>query len=222
MRSCRANSPIPAERRPSNHGFATCMAELRGRDVAEQNQMWDCHWQMRLPEIDYASPSAVALIAYLTKNAEIECTKYRNNPPPQVAEATEARETARLRCMADGRLMGHWKTGERFARAGNAMRVGKVEPDDPKRDPGGNFYACHEIDNKKIAAGELGPSLEGYGKLRGASEPVVRHTYGKIYDAQAFTACSNMTRFGVHRILTPEKVGQVAAYLLDPASPVNR
>lgn len=35
-----------------------------------QHRMWDCHWQMRLPDIDYASPAAVALIAYLTKNAE--------------------------------------------------------------------------------------------------------------------------------------------------------
>jgi sulfur-oxidizing protein SoxA len=35
-----------------------------------QHRMWDCHWQMRLPDIDYGSPAAVALIAYLTRQAE--------------------------------------------------------------------------------------------------------------------------------------------------------
>jgi sulfur-oxidizing protein SoxA len=35
-----------------------------------QHRMWDCHWQMRLPDIDYGSPAAVALISYLTKQGE--------------------------------------------------------------------------------------------------------------------------------------------------------
>lgn len=35
-----------------------------------QHRMWDCHWQMRLPDIDYGSPAAVALISYLTRQAE--------------------------------------------------------------------------------------------------------------------------------------------------------
>jgi sulfur-oxidizing protein SoxA len=35
-----------------------------------QHRMWDCHWQMRLPDIDLGSPAAVALISYLTKQAE--------------------------------------------------------------------------------------------------------------------------------------------------------
>lgn len=153
---------------------------------------------------------------------QLECTKYRNNPPEQVAKAIEARETAKLRYPADGRLMGDWKVGEKIAKAGNALRVGTVEPDSPKRDPGGNCYACHEIDKKEVAAGNLGPSLAGYGKLRGSTDAIVRYTYGKIYNAMAFSACSNMTRFGVHGILTPEKVAHITAYLVDPASPVNR
>lgn len=48
------------------------------------------------------------------------------------------------------------------------------------------------------------------------------YPYDKIYDALATLACSNMTRFGVHGILTPEKVAHIVAYLIDPASPVNR
>ena len=35
-----------------------------------QHRMWDCHWQMRAPDIEFGSPATVALIAYLTKQAE--------------------------------------------------------------------------------------------------------------------------------------------------------
>jgi sulfur-oxidizing protein SoxA len=35
-----------------------------------QHRMWDCHWQMRLPDIEFGSPAAVALISYLTHQAE--------------------------------------------------------------------------------------------------------------------------------------------------------
>lgn len=35
-----------------------------------QHRMWDCHWQMRLPDIEYGSPATVALISYLTKLAD--------------------------------------------------------------------------------------------------------------------------------------------------------
>lgn len=35
-----------------------------------QHRMWDCHWQMRLPDIEYGSPATVALISYLTMLAD--------------------------------------------------------------------------------------------------------------------------------------------------------
>jgi len=35
-----------------------------------QHRMWDCNWQMRLPDIEYGSEGAVSLIAFLTKQAE--------------------------------------------------------------------------------------------------------------------------------------------------------
>jgi L-cysteine S-thiosulfotransferase len=34
-----------------------------------QHRMWDCHWQMRTPDIDYGSPATVALISFLTNQA---------------------------------------------------------------------------------------------------------------------------------------------------------
>jgi len=34
-----------------------------------QHRLWDCMWQMRLPDVDYASPATIALISYLTDQA---------------------------------------------------------------------------------------------------------------------------------------------------------
>jgi sulfur-oxidizing protein SoxA len=34
-----------------------------------QSRMWDCNWQMRLPDLDYGSPGSVALISYLSNGA---------------------------------------------------------------------------------------------------------------------------------------------------------
>ena len=35
-----------------------------------QHRLYDCYWQMRMPELEIGSDVSVALIAYLTKNAE--------------------------------------------------------------------------------------------------------------------------------------------------------
>ena len=35
-----------------------------------QHRMWDCHWQMRTPDIDYGSPATVALISVLTNQGK--------------------------------------------------------------------------------------------------------------------------------------------------------
>lgn len=34
-----------------------------------QSRMWDCNWQMRLPDLDYGSPASVAFISYLNDQA---------------------------------------------------------------------------------------------------------------------------------------------------------
>jgi sulfur-oxidizing protein SoxX len=62
----------------------------------------------------------------------------------------------------------------------------------------------------------------GFGKLRGNSEAIQRYTYGKIWNAQAYSACSNMPRFGHNGILTEAQIKDLTALLLDPASPVNQ
>jgi sulfur-oxidizing protein SoxX len=68
----------------------------------------------------------------------------------------------------------------------------------------------------------MGSSLQGYGKLRGNSEPIVKYTYEKIYNAKAYNACSSMPRLGHKGILSPQQVADLTAYLLDPASPINQ
>ena len=35
-----------------------------------QHRLYDCYWQMRMPELELGSDVSVALIAYLTKKAE--------------------------------------------------------------------------------------------------------------------------------------------------------
>ena len=80
----------------------------------------------------------------------------------------------------------------------------------------------HQLSPKELAYGTIGPSLLHYGKLRGNSEAVVKYTYGKIYNAQAYQACTNMPRFGHNKILTEEQIKHVVALLLDPESPVNK
>jgi L-cysteine S-thiosulfotransferase len=34
-----------------------------------QHRMWDCHWEMRLPDVEYGSDATVALILYLNERA---------------------------------------------------------------------------------------------------------------------------------------------------------
>ena len=123
-----------------------------------------------------------------------------------------------IRYPADGKLMGDWQQGERIAQTG----VGKQYSDNPSTPSGGNCYACHQMSKAEISFGTIGPSLYNYGKLRGTSVEMQRYTYGRIYNPQAYSACSNMPRFGHNGILTEQQLRDVTALLLDPASPVNQ
>ena len=119
---------------------------------------------------------------------------------------------------ASGKLVGDWSKGEAIAQSGFGQRVG----DDTNRANGGNCYACHQITQKELSYGTMGPPLLGYAKLRGQSPEIVKYTYDKIYNSQIFSACSNMPRLGQHKVLTPEQISDVVALLMDPKSPVNQ
>jgi L-cysteine S-thiosulfotransferase len=151
------------------------------------------------------------------------CSKYRNQPPPDVAARIVELSQASLQLPADTRAMlGDWKNGEKLASIGTGGHIGRIQPDRPDTRRGGNCYACHAIAGKEVAAGNLGPSLTGYARARGSDAEAVRYVYAKIYDAQAFHPCSSMPRFGHNQWLTPQEIADVTAFLLDPESPANQ
>ena len=150
------------------------------------------------------------------------CGLYRDNPPRKIGAALEKQNRATIRYPVDGKLMGDWREGEKLAAVGTGGHIGFIQPDPPDRTRGGNCYACHELAKKELAYGTIGPSLHHFGKIRGNSDEIVKYAYDKIYNSNAFTACTNMPRFGLHSWLTPEQITHIVAFLMDPASPVNQ
>jgi L-cysteine S-thiosulfotransferase len=150
------------------------------------------------------------------------CSRYRDRPPTDVAARIAALSGRAFHYPASGKLMGDWKAGEKLASVGTGGHIGTIQPDRPGTRRGGNCYACHALARKELAAGNLGPSLTRYGIRRGRSPETVKFVYEKIYNAQAFYPCSQMPRFGLHDWLTPEEIADAVAFLLDPASPVNK
>ena len=140
----------------------------------------------------------------------------------KISSATAGKiQTAQLAAVkypSDGKYLGNWREGEKIAQSGRGLQ----SSDAIGAPNGGNCYACHQIRKDEIAYGTIGPTLYQYGKLRGDSEGVLKYTWAKIYNAQAFNACSNMPRFGHQQILTEQQLRDVMALLLDPASPVNK
>jgi len=150
------------------------------------------------------------------------CGEYRDNPPRKIGEKLEKLNKASIRYPVDGKLIGDWKEGEKLAAVGTGGHIGFIQPDPAGRVRGGNCYACHELAKKEVAYGTIGPSLNHFGKIRGNSDEIIKYAYDKIYNSNAFTACTNMPRFGLHSWLTPEQITHIVAFLMDPESPVNK
>jgi sulfur-oxidizing protein SoxX len=119
---------------------------------------------------------------------------------------------------SDGKYIGDWKKGESIAQSGR----GATWTDKADTVVGGGCYNCHQIDPKEISYGNIGPSLTGYGKLRGYSQELVTYTWNRINNSKAYNACSNMPRFAHFKLLNEQQIQDVMALLLDPASPVNK
>lgn len=149
---------------------------------------------------------------------QASCSRFRNAPPDETAQAIQAREALTIVLPKDGQVLGKWQDGEKVALSG---RGGQFS-DSADTVNGGNCYACHQMAKSELSFGTLGPSLSGYGKLRNFSAEAARDTFAKIYNPQATIACSNMPRFGAHGFLTEQQIKDVVAYLFDPDSPVNK
>lgn len=195
-------------------GTTAAAQEMKSGSLPEQGasaleryvaEMWsgaDADWKQRLQQDE----------------TQAQCSRFRNNPPDDIAEAIRKREAATIALPEDGNVLGRWQDGEKIAQNG---RGGQFS-DAPDTVRGGNCYACHEMAKSEASFGTLGPSLAEYGKLRGFSAEAAKETFAKIYNSQATLPCSSMPRFGVHGFLTAQQIKDVTAYLFDRESPVNK
>ena len=145
------------------------------------------------------------------------CNLHRDNPPEALAKPLEA---ALLKAIPipQGSLIGDWKRGERISQSGR----GSMWSDKAGVQEGGSCYNCHQLSPRVEAYGTIGPSLAGYGKIRGASPEMQRYTYQRIYNSKAFNLCSTMPRLGHAGTLNEQQIKDLVGLLLDPASPVNQ
>ena len=145
------------------------------------------------------------------------CNMHADNPPAELARRAEEQQLKTIR-FPQGSLIGDWKRGERIAQSGR----GSMWSDKPGVQDGGSCYNCHQIQPRESAFGTLGPSLAGFGKLRGNSAEMQRYVYGRIHNSKAYNACSQMPRLGHAGTLNEQQIKDLVALLLDPASPVNQ
>jgi sulfur-oxidizing protein SoxX len=148
-------------------------------------------------------------------------------PSEAVAKRVETDALASIKWPSDGRYIGDWREGEKLAQNGRGMSW--REKSTATSANGGSCYNCHQIGKQEVSYGNIGPSLYNYGKLRGVkdvadpvSAPIVKYTWGKIWNSKAYAACSDMPRFGYAHILDENQIRDVMALLLDPKSPVNQ
>jgi sulfur-oxidizing protein SoxX len=145
------------------------------------------------------------------------CTETDDRPPAALAKQLEADQMKTI-VFPQGSLLGDWKRGESVAQNGRGL----MWSDKPGAAAGGSCYNCHQLAPAEASFGTVGPSLLGFGKLRGNTAEIQRYAYGKIYNAKAYNACSQMPRLGHTGTLTEQQIKDLVALLLDPASPVNR
>ena len=145
------------------------------------------------------------------------CNLHDNQPPEALVKSLEAAQFQSIPFPA-GSLMGDWKRGQRIAQSGRGLQW----TDGPKDESGGSCYNCHQLSPEEASHGTVGPSLLGFGKLRGNTPDTQRYAYGRIWNSKAYNLCSQMPRLGHSGTLSEQQVKDLVAYLLDPASPVNR
>jgi sulfur-oxidizing protein SoxX len=148
-------------------------------------------------------------------------------PDDDTAQRIREQAQQSIRWPAGGQYFGDWAAGERIAQSGRGMTWSDVSADPAAN--GGNCYNCHQIDQKELSHGTLGPSLWNYGKDRGIRDlqaptaaPIIQYTWSKLWNSHAYLACSSMPRFGQQKLLNEEQIRHLMSLLLDPRSPVNR
>jgi sulfur-oxidizing protein SoxX len=149
----------------------------------------------------------------------MQCSRHQNLPPKEVGEAIQKRERARIEYPPDGKLMGDWKKGEKIAQSGYGLRFSDYPP---RRESGGNCYACHQLTKVEVSFGTIGPTLLNYGKIRKFGEAETKAVYDKLYNPHATFPCSLMPRLGTNKVLTMDQIKDLVALVMSPDSPVNK
>ena len=169
----------------------------------------------------------IAKLDRLTQDLGQSACSGEKPPSDALAAQVEAEALASIQWPTGGQYIGDWREGEKLAQNGRGMTW--TDPSSATTGNGAQCYNCHQIDQKEISYGNLGPSLWNYGKLRGvsnvadpASAAIVQYTWGKLWNSKAYVACSNMPRFGHAKLLDEQQIQHLMALLLDPASPVNK
>jgi L-cysteine S-thiosulfotransferase len=196
-------------------------ATAQAQDAKRLDQQTDAMMQASFRE------QGIAKLERLHQDDAQRACSQAKPPSAAVARKIEAAQLAAIQWPADGQFIGDWKEGEKLAQNGRGMTWTDASATPAKN--GGLCYNCHQIDRKEISFGTIGPSLWNYGKLRGVTDPadpaaaaVVKYTWGKLWNSKAYTACSNMPRFGHAELLNEQQIRDLMALLLDPKSPVNQ
>jgi L-cysteine S-thiosulfotransferase len=199
--------------------FIIAVISLAG--CASETYEKDHHAEMlKLLKSDFTSKGAVNIEQFLQQDDVQKFCSSLEGKEARIDELAKVRESQlkAVKYPADGDFLGDWKNGDQIANNGKGGQFS----DSPNTENGGNCYGCHQITKEEIAYGTIGPSLYQYGKLRGNTDDIYKYTWAKIYNAQAFIACSSMPRFGHKGILTEQQIKDVMALLLAPDSPVNQ
>ena len=169
----------------------------------------------------------IATLARLRQDLGQRACSSAAAPSAAVASQIEAEAIASVAWPSGGVYLGDWREGEKLAQNGRGMTWTDTSATPSAN--GAQCYNCHQISPQEISFGTIGPSLLGYGKLRGVSDPlatssapVIQYTWAKIWNSKAYAACSNMPRFGHMGLLNEGQIRDLMALLLDPKSPVNQ
>lgn len=148
-------------------------------------------------------------------------------PSDELAERVMAEARSTVKWPTGGQYIGDWRVGERLAQNGRGLTW--TDSSAATSANGGSCYNCHQISKQEISFGTIGPSLYNYGKNRGVTDilaptaqPIIEYTWTKLWNSKAYSACSNMPRFGHMGILDEKQIAHIMALLLDPKSPVNQ
>lgn len=166
---------------------------------------------------DFHARGSAAMARLEPDAVQNACNLHGNAPPEALARRLEGEQMAAIKFPSDS-VVGDWQRGQRIAQSGRGLQWN----DGPKDVAGGSCYNCHQLSPQETSHGTLGPSLLGFGKLRGNTPEIQKYAYGRIYNSKAYNLCSQMPRLGHSGTLTEQQIKDLVAYLVDPESPVNK